>query len=243
MSVYRTEFEILASDVDMYRRLRLSRLFTMIQEISIAHTKALGMGRDKTLDKGFLWVVTMQRVDVKRLPVYDDKVALETWAGRTMHVMFPRYYRMTDEKGETLLSASGFWMLINEKTRSMVFPDKEGVVIPETKTGFEPGLPSAPKSIAISAERPYTVPYSAIDINGHMNNARYLDAAENVMPAALRARSIERVICEYAAEIRPEETVSLETGADENAFYMACMKDGKRLFRLRFDYQEGKNEA
>jgi acyl-ACP thioesterase len=131
-------------------------------------------------------------------------------------------------------------MLINEKTRSMVFPQKEGIVIPETKTGLEPQLPSAPKSVEITAETPYTVPYSAIDINGHMNNARYLDVAENVMPEALRARDIERITCEYAAEIRPEETVSLETGADENAFYMACMRDGKRLFRLRFDYQEGK---
>ena len=238
MSVYETEFEILASDVDMQRRLRLSRLFTMIQEISIAHTKALGMGRDKTLDRGLLWVVTMQRVDVKRLPLYDEKVRLETWAGRTMHVMFPRFYRMTDENGETLLTASGFWMLIHEKTRAMAFPDKEGIVIPETKTGFEPSLPSAPKSIDISAEIPYTVPYSAIDINGHMNNARYLDVAENVMPEALRAREIARVTCEYAAEIRPEDTVDLETGADENAFFMACMRDGKRLFRLRFDYHE-----
>ena len=238
MSVYSTESEILASDVDMHRRLRLSRLFTMIQEISIAHTKALGMGRDKTLDRGLLWVVTMQRVDVRRLPVYDEIVKFETWTGRTMHVMFPRYYRMTDAQGETLLTASGFWMLINEKTRSMAFPQKEGIVIPETKTGFEPALPSAPKSIDISAERPYTVPYSAIDINGHMNNARYLDLAENVMPADLRARNIARVTCEYAAEIRPDETVRLETGSDENAFYMACMRDEKRLFRLRFDYQE-----
>ena len=105
MSIYETEFEILASDVDMHRRLRLSRLFTMIQEISIAHTKALGMGRDKTLDRGLLWVVTMQRVDVKRLPVYDEKVKLETWAGRTMHVMFPRYYRMTDT-GRARLAAA-----------------------------------------------------------------------------------------------------------------------------------------
>ena len=157
--------------------------------------------------------------------------------------MFPRYYRMTGEQGETLLEGSGFWMLINEKTRSMVFPQKEGIVIPETNTGFEPALPSAPKSIAISAETPYTVPYSAIDINGHMNNARYLDAAENVMPEALRAREIGRVTAEYAAEIRPAETVCLETGADEHAFYMACMKDGKRLFRLRFDYQERKTDA
>jgi hypothetical protein len=38
MSVYRTDYTILSSDVDPDRRLRLSRLFTLLQEMSIAHT-------------------------------------------------------------------------------------------------------------------------------------------------------------------------------------------------------------
>ena len=238
MGIYAKTYTILASDVDMYRRLRLSRLFTILQDVSLRHTDELGMGRDKTLDRGILWVVTMQRVDVSRLPVYDEKVRLETWTGRVRHVMFPRFFRMTDLEGHTLLTASGFWMLIDEKKRTLLFPEREGILFPADTVENEPLLPSAPKSLTITGESAHTVPYSSIDLNGHMNNARYLDLAENVMPAGLRAKDIRCITAEYSAEIRPEETVRLETGASESAFYMACLRDEKRLFRIRLDYQE-----
>lgn len=238
MSVYSTEFKILASDVDMYRRLRLSRLFTILQDVSLRHTDELGMGRDKTLDRGILWVVTMQRVDAERLPVYDEVVRLETWIGRVRHVMFPRFFRMTDLEGHTLLTASGFWMLIDEEKRCLLYPQHIGIAFPEENVADEPPLPSAPKSLEISGESLYTVPFSSIDLNGHMNNARYLDLAENVMPEEIRAKDIRRINAEYAAEIRPDETVRLETGAEENAFYMACTRDDKRLFRIRLDYDD-----
>ena len=238
MGIYAVEYKILASDVDMYRRLRLSRLFTILQDVSLRHTDALGMGRDKTLDRGILWVITMQRVDVRRLPVYDEAVRIETWIGRIRHVMFPRFFRMTDLNGNTLLTVSGYWMLIDEEKRSLLYPQRIGITFPEESVENEPPLPSAPKSLEITGERFYTVPYSSIDLNGHMNNARYLDLAENVMPAELRAKNIGRLCAEYSAEIRPDETVRLETGADADSFYLACMRDEKRLFRIRLDYQE-----
>ena len=76
MSVYEKGYRLLSSDVDAGQRLRLSRLFTFLQEASIAHTTELGMGREKTLDRGLLWIVTLQQVQVARLPVYDEDVKL-----------------------------------------------------------------------------------------------------------------------------------------------------------------------
>ena len=38
MSIYRQDFQVLSSDVDMSQRLRLSALFTRLQEAAIAHT-------------------------------------------------------------------------------------------------------------------------------------------------------------------------------------------------------------
>ena len=55
----------------MYRRLRISTMFEWFQEGSITHTEELGCGREKTLDKGLLWVVTLQRAEIGRLPLYD----------------------------------------------------------------------------------------------------------------------------------------------------------------------------
>ncbi|MBQ6235656.1 MAG: hypothetical protein IJK54_07025, partial [Clostridia bacterium] len=83
--MYRITYRILSSDTDANRNLRLSRLFTLLQEASIAHTTELGMGREKTLDRGLLWIVTLQRANIARLPVYDETVVLKSWPGKTMH--------------------------------------------------------------------------------------------------------------------------------------------------------------
>ena len=152
MSVYREELLLRSKDVDLYRRLRLSRLFELLQEASIRHTEQLGMGREKTLDKGLLWVVTMQRCEIARMPEYDESLVLTSWPGKTMHVFFPRYYRLADERDNTLVSASALWMLVDEKTRKMVFPDDWGVEIEGVTTGREIRLPSGLAKMACTEE-------------------------------------------------------------------------------------------
>ncbi len=72
MSVYERRFRLKSSDVDKDRRLRTSVLFSMLQEAAIAHTEELGMGREKTLDRGLLWIVTLQRAEIERMPLYDE---------------------------------------------------------------------------------------------------------------------------------------------------------------------------
>ena len=106
MNIYTTQLRLRNKDVNLHRRLRSSVLFELLQEASIRHTEELGMGREMTLDRGLLWMVTLQRAEIARMPAYDECVTLESWPGETMHLLFPRYYRVLGENGETLLSAS-----------------------------------------------------------------------------------------------------------------------------------------
>ena len=207
MSVYERRFRLKSSDVDKDRRLRTSVLFSMLQEAAITHTEELGMGREKTLDRGLLWIVTLQRAEIERMPGYDEDVVLRSWPGRTMHLLFPRYFSLETEGGEPLLKASSIWSLIDAKTRAIVFPEKHGIEIEGVATGAEIALPSAPRPVGANgladgtapqpvgangladgtapqlstAERSFTVPYSFVDLNGHMNNTRYFDLAEDMI--------------------------------------------------------------
>ena len=117
MSVYTAELRLRNKDVNLHRRLRTAMLFELMQEASIRHTEELGMGRKMTLDRGLLWMVTLQRAEIARMPEYDECITLESWPGETMHLLFPRYYRVLDEGGNTLVSASALWGL-RESSRS-----------------------------------------------------------------------------------------------------------------------------
>ncbi len=235
MSVYETSFRLLSSDVDAERRLRLSRLFTFLQEASIAHTTLLGMGREKTLDKGLLWIVTLQQVKIDRLPVYDEDVRLLSWPGDTMHLYFPRYYRMEDARGRSLLTGSALWALMDQKSRKMVFPEDHGIRI-DGEEGTEPlFLPAAPKPPQTGEKETFTVPYSYVDLNGHMNNTRYLDLCEDRMPADLRALPIREIRAEYSGEAKLGERVDLTCVRQGDTFLLGGDRE-RKLFRLNLIY-------
>lgn len=234
--MYERVYRVLSSDADAYRRLRLSRLFTLLQEASIDHTTELGMGRDKTLDRGLLWIIALQQATVTRLPVYDESVRLLSWAGRTMHLFFPRYYRLEDAQGQTLIEASALWALMDESTRKLIFPEEHGIELPDERTGREPPLPVAPKTPQKPDTIRFTVPYSYIDLNGHMNNARYFDLAEDCMPASLRSRAVCRVQAEYAREIPAGAEIELRSEAQQDGFLFAGEDSGHKLFKLSFSY-------
>ena len=234
--VYSLELRLKNRDVNLYRRLRTSKLFELLQEASIAHTEALGMGREMTLDRGLLWVVTLQRAEIARMPEYDETIRVQTWPGETMHLLFPRYYRVETAGGEELLRASALWMLTDEKTRRFVFPEKYGVKIRGVTTGEELPLPTAPAPMETDREREYTVPFSCVDLNGHLNNTRYFDLAEDCFEAPARGGALRSVETEYKTEARLGDRLTLRWGEKDGRCYLAGSGE-KPAFVLKMQYE------
>ena len=235
MSMLIEGLRLRSKDVDMFRRLRTSTLFELLQEASIRHTEELGMGRDKTLDKGILWVLTLQRCEIARMPEYDEHLVLKSWPGQTMHLFFPRYYSMETADGEPLLKASALWCLVDQQSRKMVFPEKYGVEIEGVRTGEEIALPGAVRRQDCREERRFRVPYSYVDLNGHMNNTRYFDLAEDCIPAAAGGRALRSIRTEYVSEARFGESFTVSWG-EENGEYFIQGEGEKPVFRMRMEY-------
>ena len=236
MSVYRKALHLRSRDVDLYRRLRTSTLFEFLEDVSIRHTEELGVTREKTLDRGLLWMVTLLRAEIRRMPEYDEHVTLESWPGETMHLLFPRYYRLLDAAGEPLVSASAIWTLVDAKLRRVVFPDRCGIRIDGETTGHEIALPSPPRCAEGGSVSDFVVPFSYVDLNGHMNNTRYFDLAEDTLPPAAAGAALREVQVEYSSEARLGERLRLLTEQDGSAWYLSGETD-KRCFRMRFVYE------
>ena len=236
MSEYREEILLRSKDVDMFRRLRTSELFRLLQEASIRHTEQLGMGRDKTLDRGILWVLLMQRAEITRMPEYDEHIVLKSWPGKTMHLLFPRYYSLETAAGEQLLKASALWSLVDAKTRKVVFPERYGVVIDGAETGEEIAMPGAVAKRETVCERDFTVPYSFVDLNGHMNNTRYFDLVEDCIGAAAAGKELKEICVEYQNEARLSETLLLRWGEEEGNCFLSGETE-RPVFRMGLKYK------
>ena len=152
-----------------------------------------------------------------------------------MHLLFPRYYSMETDAGEPLLKASAIWSLVDAETRKVVFPERYGVEIEGVATGDEIALPSTIRKLDCDREREFTVPYSYVDLNGHMNNTRYFDLAEDCIPAAAEGRALRSIRTEYVSEARFGESFTVSWG-EENGEYFIQGEGEKPVFRMRMEY-------
>lgn len=228
-------------DVDINRRLRTSSLFTFLQEASISHTEELGAGRKVTLDRDLLWVVTLQRVEITRMPEYDDEITIRTWPGTTMHWLFPRYYQIEGSDGRPLIRGSAIWALMNRTTRTMINPEKHQIHIDGEMSGDEIRLPSPPSTMTrdCGGDRvfEFTVPYSLTDMNGHLNNVRYFDLIDDLTDRELLKQGPAVIVSEYMNELRIGETFTVSVVKEENTCLFSGRKvDGRMAFAIKVEY-------
>ena len=232
MKDFSTTIKILTEQVTPFERLRASTLLKFFQEISIAHTESLGMTKDKTLDRGLLWVVGKQEIDITRMPRYDETVEVSTFPSKTMFTVFPRMCFIHDLKGNLLVSCSAMWALIDKKTRKIIEPDKKGIYIPDLSYGREQFFPLSivPKSLDKRTE--IEAKFSECDLNGHLNNTSYLDIAEDLIPVSyLKNHGLKKIKLDYKKEVPLGEKLPLDYGNESDTYYF---KSAAFLIELGF---------
>ena len=123
--------------------------------------------------------------------------------------------------------------LIGAESRTFAF--RHGIQIDGCSPENAPALPETPKLLPTKRQFLFTVPYSFIDLNGHMNNARYFDLAEDHLPPAAEGRPLRSVSVEYSHEARLGETLSVSVGEENGVFTFAGMSS-RPVFRMRLAY-------
>ena len=214
---------------------RPSAIFEAMQEASGMHSHLLGCGRDTLVRQGFVWVLSRMEVRMSTYPGVGEKVTVETFPMNNRRWFFPRYFIFRNERGDGLGCAASLWALLDLETRKMAPPDKIIHLIPDNSDLTAPmGLPSAAPELE-GEERQFTrVPaYTDLDVNNHVNNARYVDWLCDALGYGILGRQALRTICiSYDAEVRPEQTVELKLRRQGDAFSLSGSHEGRRHFSI-----------
>ncbi len=218
---YRKTIRLRAEHVDCFRRLRLSVLMRLFQECCIAHTEELGMGRSMTLDRGLLWVINTESIEIARIPVYDEELTLVCRPGKTLHFFFPRQMAVLDAEGETIIKIGALWSLINAETRQLADPEEAGVIIrgENRPDDIQPPLLLREESLPNTVPSRYAA-YSLVDINGHLNNASCIDIVlDRFSFEELKELSFRKVTCLFRKEIPAGTCFDLKWGRTGNIWH------------------------
>ena len=172
--VYIRKLNVRSELVDYRKKMTFSSFMNLFQQCCIAHTEELGMGKGKTLDKGFLWVIISEHILINRMPEYDENIILECTPGMTLHYFFPRNIIVKNEAGEVLIRANALWSLIDKNTRQFIDPAENDIIINGRMNPTDVIPVVKLKVPELHNKKMYTANYSLVDINGHLSNTHYM---------------------------------------------------------------------
>lgn len=199
-----------AGDVNACNRLKLSALLYYAQETAGAHCREMGYDRDALTEKNLFWAVLRHRVLIYRLPSAGETITVRTWPMPITRVAYPRAVRAFDKEGKVLFEMVSLWVLMDRTTRAMVLPGKSGVDVPGVLVGDEPAAPGSLMPGTHQNIAHWLVSEGDLDVNGHVNNTKYLDQAEKLTDGLCQEKSpVELTVC-YLAETHAGEALTLQ---------------------------------
>lgn len=213
--IYRQQFQIDPAAVDCFGRLKPSRLLLYAQEVAGHHCDQISMTYDQLASHGLFWAVIRNRVQITRLPKSGETITLETWPMPTTRTAYPRSTVAYDEQGNELFRSISLWVLMDLNTRAMVLPGKSGVIVEGTLRGMELDTPRSllPKPLERRSCR--SVCFSDLDVNRHMNNARYLDWVMDLLPSDFhKNHTVKDLTLCYMNEAREGQVLDVTWDAD-----------------------------
>ena len=218
---YSETFVVRATDCDVERRMRLSALFVAMQEGGERHAISLGLGYDAMMARSLFFVLARIHVKTFRAPRCGERVVHTTWPGKTNRFFCPRYHVFTLEDGTPLACAGALWVMLDTRARKIVSPLTVDLRFPDNSDIPSPiDLPlRAPLSAADGTLIRRTPVFSEFDVNGHVNNTKYMAWLCDTLGAkALKGRYISDLVASYEHEIRSEAPLTLSLSQENDHF-------------------------
>ena len=222
--------------VDRFGYLKPSVILFYAQEVAGEHCKALALDYDTLARRRMFWAVIRHRVQITRLPVRGETIRVETWPMPTTRAAYPRSVVAYDADGNECFRSISLWVLMDLDTRNMILPGKSGIVVSGTLRGTELALPNGLVPKPMTNGRSRDVCFTDLDRNGHMNNTKYMDWIDDLLPSAFHEEHPvkEFTVC-YHSEAREGQNLALSWDfLDDGCLRVDAHRKGEQRDELVF---------
>lgn len=227
-NIWSEEFPVRTWDVDRTGRLHLAAAFNYFQEIAGNHAESLGVGKEVLQKTGHAWVLSRMTAIIERRPNWGEILLAHTWPRGTDRLFAVRDYELMDRENKIIARGRSGWIVLDTTRMRPVRPQflTDSIPANEDKSALSHGIESLKAFENLNPAGSRNASYSDIDYNGHVNNARYIQWIQDVLPAQEleNARSYQMDI-NYLCEVLPSSTVDFFTSLQTDT-------SGKKLYAL-----------
>ena len=191
--MYQFDSRVRYSETDEEGRLSLTGILNYFQDCSTFQSEDLGMGVRYLTEHGRAWWLTSWQIVIDRYPVLGEKIVISTWPYDFKGIYGYRNFTLQDQEGGYLARAASVWFFFDTVRQ------KPARITPEDIRGYGEAQPRltmdyASRKIALPEEyeeRPrILVSRHHLDTNHHVNNARYVEIARELLPQEISVKEL-----------------------------------------------------
>jgi acyl-ACP thioesterase len=227
MDVRKATFKVKTYECDSNGKIRIASLMQYLQETAAVHAEELGFGFERLRGINSCWVLSNFRIEIIRLPAWGDELIVQTWPSGYDRVMASREFVGKDRHDNELFRAGSEWMILDRQKNRPKNLFRLDLDLPKAEEkALSTKLTRLQRHDGYKKADHVCVPYSSIDLNGHVNNTEYVKwGFDALRKAFLIEGDIRNVQISYLSEVFEgnELDVLVSTGAD-NRFYLLGRK-------------------
>ncbi len=240
--IWTEEYKIHSFDVDYKGEVSIHQLLRFFQETAYYHAEDLGVGYSFLRGKEMMWVLSSISLEVDRYPKWGDVIHIHTWPSGKDKLVYYRDFKITDTGGAFLGKAVSKWFVIDMKRRRPQRTDSM------SEFNFEyldsqfikrPGRIEAQSDLPTMRE--ITVDYIDLDLNRHVNNAKYIEWVLGAYPMDfIDSHFLKSMEASYTSEVQYGDRVlikSVEISGGERIHLLVRTTDGKEVCRIGFCWE------
>lgn len=182
------------SEVDERQRLTMEAMVNYFQDCTTFQSEDNGRGVEYMRSRRKAWMLSSWQIVIDRLPKLGEHIRISTWPYDFKAMYGYRNFMMQDADGAVLIKANSIWFLYDtEAHRPLKVQDEDlkGYGIGADKPL---SMPLAPRKIPVPAActegEPIMVTAHHIDTNHHVNNAKYVEIAMEMLPEPIELKEL-----------------------------------------------------